>query len=216
MTSRWQVEKSRAMRAMAALMGIALAGCYTGRATSLASDERLARTGLAKGDAVQLSLVSQESCRVPDPVSEGECEAASDPELAARLERCLEEQLGETRLQSGAAPRYLLTLRVRTSEGGFPTGGSSGIGWMIGRYAERTTRIDVEVLDAQRSATLGRVSAKAYGPSGRGVLFLLGFVPIPMIENAQTESAACEAMAQAVKRFLEDPEPHQWLPGSGN
>jgi len=85
---------------------------------------------------------------------------------------------------------------------------------MIGRYAERTTRIDVEVLDPQHRATLGRVSAKAYGPSGRGVLFLLGLVPIPMIENARTESAACEAMAQAVAKFLRDPEPHEWLPES--
>jgi len=94
------------IRAVAALVGVVgLVGCYTGRATSLASDERLARTGLAKGDAVELSLVSQETCRVPDPVSEGECEAASDPELAARLERCLAAQLGETRMQSSAQPR---------------------------------------------------------------------------------------------------------------
>jgi hypothetical protein len=205
------------MRAIAALMGIvSLAGCYTGRATSLASDERLARTGLVKGDAIEVRLVSQESCRVPDPVSEGECEAASDPELAARLQRCVGKQLRENPTEPRGRPRYALALRVRTSEGGFPTGGSSGLGWMIGRYAERTTRIDVEIFDAARTHTLGRVSAKAYGPSGRGVLFLLGFVPIPMIENAQTESAACEAMARALAKFLRDPEPHEWLPEQGD
>jgi hypothetical protein len=195
--------------------GLALAGqaaCYTGRATPLASDERLKRTGLAPGDAVAARLISYQRCRVPDPVSQGDCETPADMRpLEAQLQRCLAEQLGAAHLGSSAAPRYLLEVRVRTAEGGFPTGGASGMGWMIGRRAQRTTGIAVEILDAQRAA-FGRVEAKAYGASGWGVLFLLNVFPIPMIEDARTESAACTAMAGAVAKFLEDPEPRRWVP----
>ena len=190
----------------------ALAGCYTGSATPLASDERLARTGLAAGDAVALQLVSYERCRVPEPTSDDDCERPQDPrELAELLERSLAKQLGAERLRPAASPRYRLEVRVRTAEGGYPTGGAGGPGWMIGRRAQRTTGIGVDVLDAQRKA-LGRIEAKAYGSSGWGVLFLLNVFPIPMIENARTESEASKAMARAVAKFLEDPEPRRWVP----
>jgi len=200
-----------------------LSGCFTRDATSLANDERLARTGLAQGDRVMAHVVSYERCRVPDPVAEGDCEAQDLDAFGARIEACLAKQLPASVLvPAGENPavgrptqgsvRYVLALRARTSEGGFPTGGNSGLGWTIGRWEERTTRIDLEVRDPARSAPLGHVSAKAYGPSGRGVLFLLGIVPIPMVEDAPTEAEACKAMAKAVLKFLEDPEPQKWVP----
>ena len=190
------------------------AGCYSVGATPLASDERLARTGLGPGDRVASRLISYERCETADPADHGACESLPEPErFAARLERCLARRLGEARLQSGGAPRYLLEVRARNAEGGFPTGGASGLGWMIGREAQRTTDLEVEVRDA-RGAKLGRIEAKAYGASGWGVLFLLNLFPVPLIENARTEAAACKAMAGAVATFLEDPEPQKWLPES--
>jgi hypothetical protein len=108
--------------------------------------------------------------------------------------------------------RYLIALRARTSEGGFPSGGNASLGWVIARAEERTTRIQAQVIDAARARAPGAVSAKAYGPSGNGVLFALGFVPIPLIQDAQTEPEACKAAAKALAKFLEDPEPRKWLP----
>lgn len=205
--------RARRWIGIAGLVG--LAGCYTGDATPLASDERRARTGLAAGDRVETRLLAYERCAVPGPVSQSACEPAPEAEaLRARLDRCLAKELGDAHLRSsaGAAPRYRLEIRVRTAEGGFPTGGASGLGVMLGRWEERTTEIDVAILEPAGSRELGRVAAKAYGPSGWGVLFLLNILPIPMIQNAQTEAAACGAMAQSVATFLEDPEPHRWLP----
>jgi hypothetical protein len=83
---------------------------------------------------------------------------------------------------------------------------------MVGRWAERTTEMEVVIREAAQDRELGRVAAKAYGSSGWGVLLLLNVLPIPMIQNAQTEATACSAMAESVATFLEDPEPHRWLP----
>jgi hypothetical protein len=40
----------------------------------------------------------------------------------------------------------------------------------------------------------------------------MNLIPVPIIENARTESAACTALAEAVADFLRDPEPRQWVP----
>lgn len=213
------------------MAGVGFAGCVTRDATSLASDERRARTGLGRGDAVALLVVAPQG--------------SDASQVQARLERCFGKRLGEAPLRSaqdaaglraalggteGGAQalrqradllereravgvRYLLLASVDTREGGFPAGGAGGgPGWSIGRWEQRVTEMQVDVLDVKRAVASGRVTAKAYGPSGGGVFFFFNVLPIPLIEDAQTESSACEALGQKLARFLEDPPPHAWLP----
>jgi hypothetical protein len=218
-------------------------GCYTGKATALASDERRFRTGLEPGDGIALWVASAERCRTSDPVSEGECEPRPVAEIEGSLRECLALELDETPVHRlgdalGAPPasgepeallrwlaadelreralherlRYVVALRARTSEGGFPSGGNTGIGWVIARAEERTTRLRADVIDTARARVSGSISAKAYGPSGNGVLFALALFPVPLIQDAQTEAEACKALAKQIADFLKDPEPRKWLP----
>jgi hypothetical protein len=218
-------------------------GCYTGKATALASDERRFRTGLEPGDGIALWVAGAERCRTSDPVSEGECEPRPVAEVEEKLRECLALELDGAPVQMigdalGSPPasgepeallrwlaadelraraaemklRYVIALRARTSEGGFPSGGNTGIGWVIARAEERTTRLRADVIDSARARVPGSISAKAYGPSGNGVLFVLALFPVPLIQDAQTEPEACKAAAKQIAEFLKDPEPRKWLP----
>lgn len=125
----------------------------------------------------------------------------------------LMQSLGDGRLHQKTEAlnlRYVVTvLASTTATPARTTMSSSRDGFAIGREWKRTTSVEASILDLKRRTHSGTLGASSTGAAGYGGGVVVAFIPIPfpIFFSAMTESTACNALGEAVARFILGSDP---------
>ena len=205
------------------VVGILTAGC----GSTETSNQRLASTALASGEAVAIFLTRSDfdptldkgdvsrlegnvtSCvgkalrRAPaavrimpaDELRNVAFPAATDIIPPWPWPELLDESLARERLLTAHGVRYVIAVTVTASQQWERSG--DGVG--VAKWS--TSSMEAEIFDLRHRRPAGSVTARAYGSSGGGLVFLL-WVPIPYFHLSFPESRACNVLGEEIAKFL--------------